>query len=161
MLGQISFSFAYKDKTKNKIIKSSNKYEIVEEDIEGIVVIDLNANYSVKVNNITFNIVPECFKIKKKKNIYHKLYNGRLLYIRLDTNRKLNEAYWCPFAPGCIVNGNIVKDKINKLYFRIKDIYTDNFNESANEALKFYIDNIEEINKNMRIKIMEEINGIK
>lgn len=161
MLGKISFSFASKDKTKNKIIKSSNKYKIVEEDVEGVIVIDLNANYGVKINNITFEIVPECFAIKKKKNVYHKLYNGRLLYIRLDTNKKLNEAYWCPFAPGCIVNGNIVKNRIDKLYFKIKDIHTDNLNESANEAFKFYIDNIDEINKNMRIKITEEINAIK
>lgn len=161
MLGQISFSFTHKDKTKNRTIKSSNKYEIVEENLEGVVVIDLNANYGVKINNITFNIAPECFSIKKKKNVYHKLYNGRLLYIRLDTNKKLNEVYWCPFAPGCIVNGNIVKDKIGKLYFKIKDVHIDILDEVSNEAFRFYIDNINEINKNMSIKIMNEIDGTK
>ena len=161
MLGQISFSFSHKYKTKNVVNKNYKDYEVIEKDVIGVVFIDINANYSVKVNNFKFDIKPECFEIKKQKNLYHKLYNGRLLYIRYDTNKKLSSAYWCPFAPGCSVIGNIVRNKLNKTYFQIKTIWNDNTNNDAIDAFKFYIDNIEEINKNMKIKIMEEINGIK
>lgn len=161
MISNISFSFNYKDKTKTRKITNYDRYEIVEQELEGIVFIDINGNYSIKVNSITFPIKPECYNISKKKNIYHRLYNGRLLYTRYDTKKELNKCWWIPFAPGCSVIGNIVKNRLDKKFFDIKKIWTDIHNEIAIQAYKFYINNIEEINNNVRIKITNELNGIK
>lgn len=161
MISNISFSFNYKDKTKTKKITNYNKYEIVEEELKGVVFIDINGDYYIKVNTINFPIKSECYNINKSKNVYHRLYNGRLLYIRTDTEKELSNHWWIPFAPGCNVSGNIVKNRLGKTFFDIKKIWTNVHDEIATSAYKFYIDNIEEINKNVRIKINNELNGIK
>lgn len=146
-------------KKKTKRNTNTNKYRLIEKDVEGIVVISLKAMYSVSCKIGTIPITRESYSCKNKNAIYHQLCgnNSRICYIRYkDKKYECNGKLWLPFAPGCIVKGNIVESEFGNK-FDIKNTWIDPDNIDAHNAFKFFKDNYEQISKVLREKIY---NGI-
>lgn len=147
-----SFSFTVAPKAKKKRATNTNtfKTEILKKNIIGIVWIDINAKYSVKVDDNTYKIHPKCFSCKGKRNIYLQEHTekGRVCYIRdADSRVERNTCNFLPFAPGCIVSGNIVYSNLLDItYFDIKKVDYNYSSREAHNALAFYRKHQEEIN---------------
>lgn len=155
-----SFSFS-PVKKKTTIKTNSSKYSILFKDIIGVVCITLEAKYYILVDKDSYDILPECYSCKGHKNLYLQNNNERqrILYIRRDKlNTDTITKHWLPFAPGCMVKGNIVQNNNTKrTYFKIKKVYIDLTNNTAHEAIEFYRNNIETISKIINNKLLENI----
>lgn len=144
------FSLVRKETNKRKTSNNTNKYEVIEKNILGVICIDINANYYVKVDNKCYNINSECYSCKGKNIIYAQGVNDkrRICIIRnsgeyLECNHNL----YLPFAPGCIVSGDIIiNHPLTAKIFNIKKIWIDLDNDVAHEALAFYKEHYKEIN---------------
>lgn len=157
-----TFDFSIsKKKTKNrKTSKNTKQYEVIKKGITGVVWIDKNSNYVVKLdNNHRYNIHPDCYSCKDKEKIYsRKLDNNRRVCIIRNSNEYYNCNINCylPFAPGCIVIGNIVAIGF-ATYFYINKCYVDFNNDDSHDALMYYRQNYNEIINNIRNNKLNEI----
>lgn len=130
--------------------KKSYKSNILIKNVIGIVWIDRKAEYYVLVNNVDkYYIHSSCYSCVGKSQLYRQgnFDKSNLVYIRLYDNLVECDRYcWLPFGVGCIVKGNVILEN-NIKYFIIKhcDIALDN--KPSHEAMEFYLNNIEEINK--------------
>lgn len=156
-----TFNFSIsKKKTKNrKTSKNTKQYEVIKKDVTGIVWIDKKSNYTIKLdNNYSYNIHPDCYSCKGKEKIYsRKLENNK----RICIIRNKHEYYDCninhylPFAPGCIVIGDIVTVGFTT-YFYINKCYVDFNNDDAHNALMYYRQNYNDIIYNIRNNKLNE-----
>lgn len=150
------FSLPKKKIKERKTSNSINVYEVLERNVEGIVNISINADYYIKCENGDYKIMPECYSCKGKSTVYRQsCYDlGRFVYIRcVDEYIECNPLHWIPFAPGCVVSGNIVLNKTTKRsYFKIKKCWIDNDYDGADKALQFYINNHIKITDAHKIK---------
>lgn len=150
-------------KKKSGERKGSNgnsKYEVLLKDIKGVVFIDINANYFVKVNNTSYNIITENYNCGGVANVYlQQLDNNlqRVLYIRHEEYKpNLDTQHYLPFTAGCCVTGHIVKNKLNNVsQFNIKKVYIDYNDTEAQKAIKFYRENYIEISKIRRERLLK------
>lgn len=149
------FSLSVQKKEQKKKNNNTIKYQIIEKDVQGIVNITLSARYIIKVKDIKYHITKESYSCKNKNNIYHQLCgnNSRICYIRyVDKKYECNSKLWLPFAPGCIVKGNIIQGQFEKL-FAIKKVWIDPDNIDAHNAFQFFKENYdiisEQIKKNL------------
>lgn len=144
------FSLVKKESNKRKTSNNIKKYEVVEKDVVGIVWIDINANYYVKINDKHHNIDTECYSCKGKDKVYAQGIDDkrRICIIRnIDEYVKCNPNLYLPFAPGCIVSGNIIINRFsNSKVFYIKKTWINLDNDDAHEALAFYKEHYKEIN---------------
>lgn len=143
------FSLPKKVKAKRKTVNNTERYEIIERNVVGVVWIDIKANYFIHCNTDIYPVAYECYSCKGKARVYRRGYydRNRVSYIRCNDNlTECNTLHYLPFGIGCIVKGNIVRNKYtNKLLFYIKDCWVDYSNEDAHNALEFYRNNINEI----------------
>lgn len=134
-----------KERTIQKSNIADGKYSILEKNIYGIVHIDLEANYYVKICNKNYPIISENYDTKNIPEIFAQELdkNGhRKLIIRNNSNLQKLPVQYLPFAPGIKVCGNIVLNNYNKLtMFKIKKIEYDEHTKEGLEALKFYKEN--------------------
>lgn len=149
-----SFDFSIITKKKDKVKKESN---IIKKDTIGVIFIDINGIYSVKVDNDFYPINPNNYTCKGKMIVYSQELTEsfrRLIYIRTeDSCVKLPRNAYLPFTVGCSVLGNIIKNIFNKLpIFDIKRVIIDDDKEDAKEAIKFYKLNYDIIQRNRKIK---------
>lgn len=156
-----NFSFSKKTFNKRKENKDNKKYEVLSRNIVGVIYISINAIHQVSVNGNFYNIKHECFSCKGKDAVYRIGFdeNRPLQYIRIKGEYKeLNKLCWLPFAVGCIVQGNIVHNKLLGIdLFDIKKVWLDYDNEDAHNALMFYRNNKDKINEVIRNKKINEI----
>lgn len=148
-----NFNFNIKEKPKN--IKSE-KHKILEENIEGVVNVELNGTfYITDLENNRFEIYPKNYNCKGISKVYPLLIdnktNSRICYIRNENKQELIHKAYLPFAPGLCVKGNIIEEYGSK-YFNIKEIFINNGIENARNAFKFYKENYKEIIKNIKSK---------
>lgn len=145
-----NFSVVNKESNKRKTYNNTKKYEVVEKDLVGVVWIDINANYYIKVNNKFYNINSECYSCKGKTMIYAQGYDdkNRICIIRSPEKCiECNHNLYLPFAPGCIVSGDIIiNNPLTAKIFNIKEVWIDINNDDAHEALAFYKEHYKEIN---------------
>lgn len=146
-----TFNFSPIKKKKDKVHKESN---IVFENIKGIVVININGVYSIKVDNNYYSINSKNYSCKGKMIVYSQELtelSKRLIYIRTEDDCvELPHNAYLPFTVGCMVLGNIIKHITNNLIFDIKRVIIDNNNIEAKEAMKFYKENYTEIQANRK-----------
>lgn len=145
-----------KKQSVRKDTYSQGKYSVVGKEYEGIVCISLDGNYYVRIEDQTYNIISENYNTENVSKVYlQKLdSNGqRILLIRsLLVNKKISNVY-LPFAPGIYVIGDIVVNNYTKeIMFNIKKILHDDKDNGCHQALKFYQDNYDIIQKALKAK---------
>lgn len=153
-----SFQIVKKETKVARTTKSiEDKYEILSKEVYGVIFIDINGNYSVKVDDNFYNINPKNYNTQGVEMIYLQRLSKdghREIYVRpLDFAPKVDEKHYLPFTVACEVLGNVVKNKLtNTIYFNIKEVYRDCNTIDAKTALKFYKDNYEIIQNNRGLK---------
>lgn len=141
-----TFDFSIpKKKTKNrKKAKGPKLYKVIEQNVTGIVWINKNAEFTVKVNSAnSYEIHKDCYSCKGKDKIYtrHLDNNHRVCVIRNpDCRTECNTDCYLPFAPGCVVSGDIVINGFVKQFY-IKKCWTELENNDAISALNYYKEN--------------------
>lgn len=150
---------------KNKLdkIKDSNKNKIISKDIKGIIWIDIKGEYNVVIeqNNKSFrySIHPSCYSCTGH-NIIYKYgvpFNDIFVYIRNNNCYNQNLKQFLPFAPGCIVIGDLVKVSFNiNPVFIIKECWRELNNRDSHDAIIFYKEHIDIINKNIKEREINE-----
>lgn len=155
-----SFNFvAVKKESKTKSKLSNN--EIITRKVKGVIFINLNGDYYVKVGKEDYNITPESYSVKSKQIIYRRGYDlpTNLVYVRtVDNCIEQNPLYWTPFGVGSIVKGNaIINKNDNTKTFVIDKIETDYTDEIAHEARLFYREHYKEINDNIKKKWIDAV----
>ena len=154
------FSLSKKKISKEKTIKANNRFEIILKNVKGIIWINEKAIYSVKtIDGKKYPIDSKCYSCKNHARIYRRNvpFNDRYIYIRsVGDYTEQNPNLFLPFAPGCIVVGNIVRNQITKIIsFIIKDCWTESDNELSHQAIVFYKEHINEINDVIKTKQLE------
>lgn len=139
------FNFSSIKQTKERK-RISSDIEIIEHNIEGIVCIRLDGKFYINYNKELYKIYPECYNCKDKGTIYSLQINNnrRLQYIRSENKQELSHKVFLPFAPGCVIKGNLIKDK-NNIYVKIKKVFIDNDIDLAKHEWQFYKINYEQI----------------
>lgn len=147
-----NFSLSKKVIRERKTSKNNNRGEvIIKDDVKGIVFINENAEYYVKVEDINYLIHKDSYSCKGKAKIYRQGYfdKGRFCSIRLvDDRKECDKNYWLPFGIGSTVIGTII-NIYNINYFLIKDCFTE-FNDESKNAITFYNNHLIEINNIIR-----------
>lgn len=153
-----SFSFTAIPKKQQRTYKKVDAiHKIVAKGVEGVVFIDLDAIYTVKVNDQVYLIHPDNYTCEDKEVIYYQGYleNGhRVAYVRNKGSRdKQNVNLFLPFVAGCVVKGDIVRNlKTNSYYFDINKVYFNKTNSIAKQAFIFYKENSEIIHSKLNEK---------
>lgn len=145
------FSLVKKKSDKRKTSNNTNRYEVVKKNVIGVVHIDINADYYVKINNKLYDINSECYSCKGKNIVYVQGCDdkNRICIIRNPGEYiECNHNLYLPFAVGSIVSGDIIINRqlITEI-FNIKKIWTDFNNDDAHKALAFYREHYKEINE--------------
>ena len=139
-----TFNFTITKKASNSK-NISSKSNIIEKNVKGVVFIDLNKHYTVDVDGKIYNIDDKSFNTKGVKKVYRLSKGQRILYIRGVDNTFFNQyPFWCPFAPGNCVEGNVINIGGNNV-FHIKKVYDELNNHTAIKALHFYKENWKKI----------------
>lgn len=157
------FSLPKKKVSKRKTSKNSNRNEVIKKNVKGIVWINRNAEYSVAINenSITFEypIHYSCYSCKGHARIYRRgvPFKDRYVYIRnIGKYSEQNPNHYLPFAPGCVVLGDLVKTSLNvSPLFIIKDCWIELDNKESHAAITFYKEHIDEINEIIRKQSIE------
>lgn len=143
-----NFSLPKKETKGRKASNHSNRFEVIEKNIVGIVWINKSAVYTVKVdNNINYEIHPKCYCCKGKDRVYAcKLDDRRRVCIIRNVNdyKECNHNHYLPFAPGCVVSGDIVINGFIKQFY-IKKCWIELENDNAHNALMYYRQNYDTI----------------
>lgn len=151
-----NFSLPKKKDKERKASNNSIKHEVIERDIIGVIWIDCNANYFVHINGNKYTIKRECYSCKGKRAVYRQgqYDRNRVCYIRHSDNyAECNPLHWLPFAPGCMVKGNIIRHSLTKAkLFVIKNCYVDYDNNDAHAAIEYYREHYAEIIEKHKIK---------
>lgn len=131
-------------KKKAKARKTSNytkQFEVIEKNIIGVVWIDKSAKFTVKVaNQFNYEIHADCYSCKGKDKIYPcKLDDNRRVCIirNVDNYSDCNQNCYLPFAPGCVVSGDIVVKGFTKQFY-IRKCWIELDNDDAHAALVYY-----------------------
>lgn len=151
-----SFSFTPVEKKVIKIKEKKsvdNKVKILKKDVYGVIFIDIEGNYSVKVDNVYHKINPKCFNTQGVEKLYLQRLSKdgyREIFARpLDLCYKTDEKHYLPFNVGCEVLGNIEENNITKnIFFNILKVEQYSTNPDCKIALNFYKENYETIQNN-------------
>ena len=107
--------------------RSFNKSIVIENKVDGIIRINDKGYYVVEYKDKFYDITSESFNSKGKKCVYAKKldkYNHRIKIIRdKDSRIKVNSKFYCPFAPGLIARGKLVKTVFGPIKFHIVTSY--------------------------------------
>lgn len=154
------FSLPKKKDGKRTTTKNNSRSEIILKGVKGIVWCDENAKYSVDIGDgFMYPIHSSCFSCKGHACIYRRgvPFKDRFVYIRnVGEYNERNINHYLPFAPGCVVIGNLVKSSLSiSPLFVIKNCWIELDNEKSHEAIIFYKEHIEEINDIIRKQQIE------
>lgn len=143
----IDFSVVYKKKKSKGNTKSNSKrikeWTIVEKNVEGIVGFTDDLQYIIMTKDgRDYLIDKSCYHCKGYRKIYSQILFGEYLQCciieRIKDDSK-NHFPYLPFAIGCVVIGNIVKNNINNLEtFIIKKCDRDYENPDAIHVIKTF-----------------------
>lgn len=154
-----SFSFSIVEKVVKVKHKKSveSKDKILSKDVYGVVFIDLEGNYTVKVNGKNYEIKPKCFNTQGVEKLYFQRLSKdgyREIVARpLDLCFKTDEKHYLPFNVGCEVLGNIIeRHTTKKIFFDITKVEQYSSNPDCKVALHFYKENYETIQNNRGLK---------
>lgn len=158
-----NFSLPKKKISERKTSKTNNKNEIIRKNIKGVVWINRNAEYNVTINEngiqFEYPIHYSCYSCKGHACIYRRgvPFEDRYIYIRnISEYNEQNPNHYLPFAPGCIVLGDIIKTPFNiSPLFIIKNCWIELHNEESHAAVMFYKEHIDEINEIIRKQQIE------
>lgn len=157
------FSLSKKKDIKRKTSKNNSRSKVILKGVKGVIWIDNNAEYNVTVNMngvlFKYPIHNSCYSCKGHARVYRRgvAFKDRYVYIRsLDKYTECNPFHYLPFAPGCIVVGDLVKSPIddNNLFI-IKNCWTELDNTESHEAIAYYKEHMDEINNIIKQKLME------
>lgn len=155
-----NFSLPKKKDGKRTTVKNSSRSEVILKGVKGIVWCDKNAEYSVDIGDgFTYPIHRSCFSCKGHARIYRRgvPFKDRYVYIRsIGEYYECNINHYLPFAPGCVVLGDLVKTPLNASpLFIIKDCWVELDNKESHDAVMFYKKYIDEINEIIRKQSIE------
>lgn len=144
--------------TLNRMDKSYKK--VIKHDIKGIVNINIDGDYFVKDSDMNiYNINLDNFRCKGHEFVYlqdlSKFPKGLIVGRLIENRQNLCEDLYLPFAPGCVVEGNIIStnNSFDKV-FDIKRIYRVFDNEQAHIARDFWVKNFDKIKENKLKKLI-------
>lgn len=139
-----NFSLPKKKAKERKTSNNSKIFEVIEKNVIGIVWCDEFANFTVRVcKNSIYDIHSDCYSCKGKERIYSRNLdkNQRVCIIRnSDDYSACNPNCYLPFAPGCVVSGNIIINGFTKQFY-IKKCWIELNNDDAHDALVYYRNN--------------------
>ena len=139
-----NFSLPKKETKARKTSNHIKQHEVIEKNIIGIVWIDEFANFTVRVRkNFIYNIHPDCYSCKGKVQVYARNLdkNRRICVIRnIGDYPDCNPNCYLPFAPGCVVSGDIIINGFTKQFY-IKKCWVELENDDAHAALVYYRNN--------------------
>lgn len=151
---ELDFSlFSKKNREKRLKSNTTQKYSIIEKNVEGVCHITLEASYFIIINGIPYKFTDESYVINNKSFYSTQLIDNKLLKIStLNVTKRYNEKLYLPFAPGSICKGNIVRNNITgQTLFKFKDSYIDKNNLESIDAINFY--------RKHYVEIINKING--
>lgn len=106
----------------------------------------------VNINNTVVPILKDCYNTTKKDKIFSLKLNkdSKRLCIVRNKNERLNytNENYLPFAPGCIVYGNLLLNPYGTTLFNIKKVIIEYDNEESKIAFNYWKTNYEEIERN-------------
>lgn len=157
---RLTFLLPKKKDGKKKTAKSNSGSKVILKNVKGIVWCDEKAEYNVDIGDgFIYPIHRSCFSCKGYARIYRRgvPFKDRYVYIRnIEEYYECNINHYLPFAPGCIVLGDLVKTPFSiSPLFIIKDCWIELDNEKSHEAIVFYKEHIEEINDIIRKQQIE------
>ena len=124
-----TISFRFELKPIARTTKNINNKIVIKDIKLGIVWIDKDANYYVRIYNnkksndyIDYLIAEESHNCKNKETVYKLVEKGLHVWIRNKENLCELSYIWKPFKPGLIVRGTIEKQNDIEV-FKIKDEY--------------------------------------
>lgn len=156
-----TFNFSLpKKKDGKRTTTKHNGSEVILKGVKGIVWCNEKAEYSVDIGDgFTYPIHRNCFSCKGHACIYRRgvPFNNRYVYIRnVGEYYECNINHYLPFAPGCVVLGDLVKSSFSvSPLFVIKKCWIELDNEKSHEAIIFYKKHIKEINDIIRKQQIE------
>lgn len=146
------FDFSVTKKQSNANHKQAKKYTILKKDIYGVVHISITGMLFVNINNSVVPILKECYNTVGKDKIFSmKLQDdiNKLCIVRNKNERLIyNNKEYLPFAPGCVVYGNLLLNPYGTTLFNIKKVILEYDNEESRIAFKYWKDNYKRIEKN-------------
>ena len=148
---KFNFSVSKKETVKKKSSDNSKLYETVENNVKGVVFIDIEGLYTVRYNGKDYNLTENSYNCKNHYIIYRRGYlddNNKNSCIIREDNKSIEAKHinYLPFAPGCIVIGNIIQNGFKTL-FEFSKVCFGEGNSDSTEARQFYIANSKTINK--------------
>lgn len=146
------FDFSVTKKQTNTNHKKAKQYTIIKRDIYGVVHIAITGILFVNINNTVVPILKDCYNTAKKDKIFSLKLNkdSKRLCIVRNKNERLNytNENYLPFAPGCIVYGNLLLNPYGTTLFNIKKVIIEYDNEESKIAFNYWKANYEEIERN-------------
>lgn len=146
------FDFSVTKKQTNTNHKKAKQYTIIKRDIYGVVHIAITGMLFVNINNTVVPILKDCYNTAKKDKIFSLKLNkdSKRLCIVRNKNERLNytNENYLPFAPGCVVYGNLLLNPYGTTLFNIKKVIIEWDNEESRIAFNYWKTNYEEIERN-------------
>lgn len=150
------FNFSTFGKPKVKSSGSLPRREVIQQNVIGVIGIDINGNYYVDIKNSNYPLTIESYDLKGK-NVYYSrtLQNRKTLEIISLSKRSRNNKQYLPFAVGSIVTGTIYKI-LNTERFNIRrvlelseipDVEYNYYKSKIHKHKQFFRDNYDEIIK--------------
>jgi hypothetical protein len=145
--------FSFSSVTSTRKNNTTPAIKILKSKVVGVVFIDLEGNYYINVDGNKHPINISNYSCIGKDPVYAKapyIDNKRLSIYkgRKDKNSKDLSYGYLPFAPGCIVTGNIIANALFQETFDIKKVTRDRNYPLTKEAYLFWINNWDTICKN-------------
>lgn len=153
-MSDFKFNFSKFGKPKVKTSRDLPRREVIQQNIIGVIGINLDATYYVDINGQKYTLTLESYDLKGK-NVYYArvLQKNKTLEIIKLTKQVRNNKQYLPFAVGSIVKGSIYKilgmERFNiKKVLELKEVPEDTINYFKTQTIKhkrFFKDNYEEI----------------
>ena len=146
------FDFSVIKKQTNTNHKKAKQYTILKKDIYGVIHINIEGLLFVNINDTVVPILKECYSTKGKDKIFSlKLQKNtkRLCIVRNKDERLIyNNENYLPFAPGCVVYGNLLLNPYGTTLFNVKKVLIEYDNEESRNAFNYWKNNYKEIERN-------------
>lgn len=157
-MSDFKFNFSKFGKPKIKSSGSSPRREVIQQNIIGVIGINIDASYYVDINGQKYQLTIESYDLKGK-NVYYArtLQENKTLEIISLNKQTRNNKYYLPFAVGCIVKGStykifgIERFNINKI-LELNQVPEDSINyfkTIVHKHKQFFRENYKEIIKCM------------